>query len=176
MDAREMRYRLRTLIIALAVGPVLLSLAYFCGIWAWYALPGVVNYLHPLAMMAIMVMTVVLTLFSLFAPPRDLEDPERVPRWQSLLLGCGEFAALWHGLWFLFSYLGWVWLWGDNQRPGTEESVTWFSAVVAAGLAINVGLRIAMGMGTRTYVRVNAVLIGAILLLVAPLYLAHWLR
>ena len=171
-----MRYRLRTLMIALAVGPVLLTLAYFCGIWAWYALPGIMNYLHPLPMMAIMAMTVVLTLFSLCAPPRDSEDPERVPRWQWLALGCCEFAALWNGLSLLFSYVGWVCLWGDNQRPGTEESVTWFSAVVAAGLAINVGLRIAMGMGTRTYVRVNAVLIGAILLMVAPLYLAHWLR
>ena len=171
-----MRYSLRTLVIATAVGPVVGALIYFGAIWLWNVLPEVASSFNYPAMLAVMAITVGLSGYSLFAPPADTREFYRPVLWMTPIVAGCQILALWIGLSLLFNYLGWICLWGDNQGPQHETWVNAWAGVAATLLAANVTIRSLMGLATRTYLVVNTILAVAILITLAPLYLARWLR
>ena len=171
-----MRYRLRTLVIVTAVGPVLLALAWFSAIWLWNALPDLLANWGQLLMLLAMLISAGLSIYSIVAPPAGSHELDLAMRWTSLVVAGCQFLALWTGLWLMFGLLAWMFVWGDNQGQREADIIRFVSGLVAAFLAANVAVRGMMGLASRTYLLVNAALAGTVLILVAPTYLVRWLR
>lgn len=171
-----MRYRLRTLVIATALGPVLLALAWYLAIWFWNVMPSLVRqWGFSLVMLAILC-AVGLAIFSVVSPPPGGDNHDRSTRWLALVVAGGQFFALWAAFWPMFELLGWLYVWGDNDNHWERDWVSLWSLLAAAFLAANVAVRGLMGLATRRYILVVVVLSGAILIFFAPVYVELWLR
>src|SRR5688572_8191329 len=110
-----MRYRLRTLLVAAAVGPPLLALAWFAAIWARYALPPVmVQVMTPIALLSIVGVVALCAVIVAWPPPGSPPAATISPTHLVMLAGL-TLAGLWHWLWGLGGLIGFLFLWGDNS-------------------------------------------------------------
>lgn len=174
---RLLQFRLRTLLIFAAIGPILLTLTWFGGIWLWFAgREWAASAPSPWLMLVVWVMSIVLSVFALAMPPPRDRELDRVVQWMAPVVAGWQFLALWNGLYLLFSYVGWILLWGDNQGSEHELWVNRIACVLSAALASIVAARGFAGLATRTYLLVIAISASTILGLIAPHHIYLWCR
>src|SRR5688572_14411629 len=119
----QIRYRLRTLLLAGAFGPPLLVLAWYVGVWASFALPEFIREISGSLLWLSGLIAMGLTAFIVLDVPPVAGTAIR-PSWRQLaLVAALLFLAFWQGYWIAFNILGWVWVWGDNPPPGIELKV-----------------------------------------------------
>src|SRR6476661_8289255 len=102
-----MRYRLRTLMVVLALGPIILALL-------WIAAPT--DFMHRLAGAcvaggwAVVAALVICAAFG-FLPARENASAKIGPVLMTLLW-CVQAVTLWLWIWGALNILGWLWIWG----------------------------------------------------------------
>ena len=166
--AATMRYRLRTLLIAAALGPPVLAIV-------WLAVPLIIDELAPHLFLAGMVISAVAIVFSAIAvPPRRIEAA-RLPLWQTGLLCCSHFVALWWWLYVWTGIGGWMVVWGDNGPPVSELTLSMAAAVAAALFTVLTILRIHFRLASEAYIKFVSSLTG-ILLAMASMFLVAYLQ
>jgi hypothetical protein len=159
--ASAMRYRLRTLMIAAAVGPPMLALAWFGAIWAWHALPSVINDFGYYLLLAGVLGALVLVVYSAVAPTPGSREPATPRLCLIAMLSACEFLALWQWIWACIAIGGWLFIWGDLGPPVSERVLTSLAAIIAA---------------TINYVRTVAWLTGVLLSIAALFWTTYLLR
>lgn len=172
---RPLQFQLRTLVVAAAIGPVLLALFWFVGLWLWISLPDLLRqWSLSLAWMGVYT-GLLLAIVSLVWPPNS-DETQRASRRAVCLIGGLFFVALWTNFWPSFGILGWLLIWGDNESHWERNLVWLWSLIAAAMLTANFAMRGLMGMVARPYAFTIALLAVLALLPVAPIYLGIWWR
>jgi hypothetical protein len=148
-----MRYRLRTLMIAAAVLPPVLALAWFVAIWARYALPSVLpGIVRPIAL-AGMLGAVGLIAIIVAAPPARSQPAVTVSSQHLLTLAVLTVVALWQWLWVIGGLVGWIFVWGDNGPTALQRNLhVLFPPAIALICTFLMCLRIHAGWATINYV------------------------
>jgi hypothetical protein len=167
------RFSLRTLVLLSILGPPLLAILWFGGIYLWYAAPEPLGYLAQQLHQPGVLITLGLSCFSCLYFPRDTTERMKLPLKSALALWCFQFVVLWH--WFIvtFGLLGWGLIWGDRYAP----PLVWIAllAGIVAGLTAGITtLRNQWEMVTRNYYQNIFTLTLVLLLMAAPVWLA-WL-
>ena len=163
------RCSLRTLVLLTILGPPLLALAWFGGIYFWNAAPDLWllgRYLFFPGFLA----TLVLIGFSLLYYPRDPAECVRLKHWQAIGLFVLEFLVLWHWLWLSSLLFGWLLIWGD-RGSAFMDLVAPAAALLAAIIAGTTARRSQTCLATRNYYQAIFTLTIILLLLALP----HWL-
>jgi len=171
-----LRFRLRTLLLAAALGPPLLALAWFTVIWARFALPQVIREISRPIAWAAMAGAVGLMVVIVAAPPPG-SQPAVTVSLRHLLALCGvTFLALWFWLWVLVGFAGWLFLWGDNGPPFSDFTLLLFPGMVALVWTAGMAIRIHTGLATIHYVFLIWCLGAPLSLIAALFWISHWLR
>jgi hypothetical protein len=170
-----MRFRLRTLMIAAALGPPLLALAWFLAVWARFVLPKALDHISGLAWPS-MLAAVGLAVFSVAASPPGSQPAAAVSPGYLSLLGGTVFVALAQWLWVYFGLVGWLFVWGENGPPYPERVMALFPVTVALCCTLLTGIRIHVGLATVNYVFILWCLAAPLALLTALYWISFWLR
>jgi hypothetical protein len=171
-----MRYRLRTLLIAATLGPPVLALLWFVGIWARFHLPDIILTLVRPLFLPGMAASLILTLYALLALPPGSKPAVTLAAWQYVALWAAQFLAQWHWFMIVIGLGGWLFVWGDRGPPFSESAMAITAGGMAGISACITCLRISTGQATVTYVVTILCLVAPLFNLAVLFWLARWLR